>query len=105
MSDGTAWTLVAVLALVTIILKGTGPIVTGGRALPPRLAVVIAAMPAALLAALVVTGTLTESDGSIRAGADTLGVLAGCAVVWRTGVLLHGVLVALLLTAGLRLLS
>ncbi len=105
MSDTTAWTLVAVLALATIVLKGTGPIVTGGRVLPPRLAVVIAAMPAALLAALVVTGTLTESDGSLRAGADTLGVLVGCAVVWRTGVLLQGVVVALLLTAGLRLVT
>lgn len=103
MSDTTAWTLVAVLAVATFALKATGPILTGGRVLPPRVAAVIAAMPAALLAALVVTGTLTESDGSLRAGADTLGVLAGCALVWRTGVLLHGVLLALLLTAGLRL--
>ncbi len=104
MSDTTAWTLVVVLALATILLKGTGPVVTGGRTLPPRLAVVIAAMPAALLAALVVTGTLTDSDGSLRAGADTIGVLTACAVVWRTGVLLQGVVVALVLTAGLRLL-
>ncbi|MBA2348500.1 MAG: AzlD domain-containing protein [Solirubrobacterales bacterium] len=105
MSDSTAWTLVAILAIVTFALKSTGPIITGGRVLPPRVAAVIAAMPAALLAALVVTGTLTETDGSIRAGADTLGVLAGCALVWRTGVLLHGVVVALLLTAGLRLVT
>lgn len=103
MSDSTAWTLVALLALATFALKGTGPVITGGRVLPPRVAAVIAALPAALLAALVVTGTLTEADGSLRAGADTLGVLSGCGLVWRTGVLLHGVVVALLLTAGLRL--
>lgn len=104
MSTSTAWTLVALLAAATFALKGTGPIVTGGRVLPARVAMVIAAMPAALLTALVVTGTLTDADGSLRAGADTIGVLAGCAVVWRTGVLLQGVVVALLLTAGIRLL-
>jgi len=34
----------------------------GGRALPPRAAAVIALLPAALLAALVVTATLTEGQ-------------------------------------------
>lgn len=104
MSTHTAWTLVVALAVITFALRGVGPVVTGGRTLPLRAALVIAAMPAALLAALVVTGTLTGDDGSLRAGADTVGVFAGCAVVWRTGVLLQGVALALLVTAGLRLL-
>ena len=103
MSPTTAWVLVGALAVVTFVLKGAGPMVTGGITLPARVDRVIAAMPAALLAALVVTGTLTGDDGSLRVGADTVGVLSGCGVVWRTGQVLQGVVVALLVTAALRL--
>jgi len=98
----TAWVLIASLAAATIALKATGPLLTGGRTLPPRLAAVIALMPAALLAALVVTSTLTDADGELAAGADAAGVLAAGAVVWRTGSVLYGVLAALVLTAALR---
>ncbi|CAA9514366.1 MAG: hypothetical protein AVDCRST_MAG53-2974 [uncultured Solirubrobacteraceae bacterium] len=105
MSTATAWTLIAALAVATIALKAAGPLVTGGRTLPPRVASVIAVMPAALLAALVVTGTLVDEDGDLAAGADAVGVLAAGAVVWRTGSVLRGVLVALVLTAALRALS
>lgn len=102
MSTGTAWALIAALAAATVALKAAGPLVTGGRTLPPRLASVIAVMPAALLAALVATGTLVDEQGDLNAGADAVGVLAAGAVVWRTGSVLRGVLVALVLTAGLR---
>ncbi len=105
MSTGTAWALIAALAVATIALKAAGPLATGGRTLSPRLASVIAVMPAALLAALVVTGTLVDQEGDLTAGADAIGVLAAGVVVWRTGSVLGGVLVALLLTAGLRALS
>ena len=105
MSTTTVWTLVAVLAVATIALKATGPLLTGGRSLPPRLNAVIAVMPSALLAALVVTGTLTDEDGNLSAGADAVGVLLGGVVVWRTGSVLHAVLVAAVLTALLRALS
>lgn len=102
MSATTAWTLIAALAVTTIALKAVGPLMTGGRTLPPRLASVIMLMPAALLSALVVTGTLTDVDGDLAAGPDAVGVLAAGAVVWRTGSVLHGVVVALVLTAALR---
>ena len=102
MSATTAWTLIAALALTTIALKAAGPLVTGGRILPPRLASVIALMPAALLSALVVTATLIDEDGHPAAGADAVGVVAAGAVVWKTGSVLPGVLVALVLTAALR---
>jgi branched-subunit amino acid transport protein len=104
-SATAAWTLIAALTVATVALKAAGPLVTGGRTLPPRAAAIIAAMPAALLAALVVTGTLTDDDGELTAGADAFGVLAAGAVVWRTGSVLRGVLVALVLTAALRALS
>ena len=105
MSTSTAWTLIAALAVATIALKAAGPLATGGRALPPRMASVIALMPAALLAALVATGTLTDGHGRLVAGADAVGVLAAAAVVWRTGSVIRGVLVALAVTAALRAVS
>lgn len=105
MSTTTAWTLIAALAVATIALKAAGPLVTGGRTLPPRMASVIALMPAALLAALVVTGTLTDADGNLQAGADAVGVLTAGVVVWRTGSVIYGVVVALVLTAALRALT
>jgi len=104
-SATTAWTLIAALAVATIALKAVGPLATGGRTLPARVASIIAVMPAALLSALVVTGTLTNDDGDLTAGADAVGVLAAGAVVWRTGSVLGGVLVALVLTAALRALT
>lgn len=102
MSTTTVWTLIAALAAATVALKATGPLLTGGRSLPRPLAAVIAVMPAALLAALVVTGTLTDEDGNLTVGADAVGVLLGSAVVWRTGSVLHAVVVAAVVTAGLR---
>ena len=105
MSATTAWTLIAALAVATIALKAVGPLATGGRTLPARVASIIAVMPAALLSALVVTGTLTNDDGDLTAGADAVGVLAAGVVVWRTGSVLGGVLVALVLTAALRALT
>lgn len=102
MSTTTVWTLIGVLAVATITLKATGPLVTGGRTLPAWFAAVIGVMPAALLSALVVTGTLTNDDGDYAAGADAIGVLLGGAVVWRTGKILHAVIVAIVVTAVLR---
>lgn len=101
-SAGQAWTLIAALVFATVALKAVGPIAAGGRALPPRLASVIAVMPAALLSALVVTSTLVDENGNLGAGADAAGVLAGSAVVWRTGKVLHAVVVAAAVAAALR---
>jgi branched-subunit amino acid transport protein len=102
MTATTAWTLIAVLAVATIALKAIGPLATGGRTLPPRVALVIAAMPAALLAALVVTGVLTDEDGNYTAGADAAGVAVGGLAVWRTGNVLVAVIIAPVVTAVLR---
>ncbi len=102
MSTTTVWTLIAVLAVATITLKATGPLLTGGRTLPPWFASVIGVMPAALLSALVVIATLTNADGDYAIGADAAGVVLGGAVVWRTGSVIHAVVVALVVTAGVR---
>ena len=105
MSTTTVWTLIAALAVATVALKSLGPLMTGGRTLPRPMTAVIALLPATLLAALVVTSTLTDADGNLTAGADTVGVVTAGAVVWRTGSVLHAVVVSLVVTAGLRALS
>ena len=98
------WLMIAGCAVVTAIIKAAGPVVLGGRELPPRAAGVIALMAPALLAALVVTQAL--ADGSqLHAGADTVGVVAAGLAVWRGGSILPAVGVAVLVTAGLRALG
>ena len=103
MSAGTAWALVATLMLATLALKAAGPIVTGGRTLPPRAVAVVVLLPAALLAALVVTDTLTDGHGHLAVSAGTAGVLAASAVAWRTGSVLPAIVTAAVVTALLRL--
>jgi branched-subunit amino acid transport protein len=49
------WIMVAAVGALTIAFKGLGPVVLGGRSLPPRLLGVVELLGPALLAALVVT--------------------------------------------------
>jgi uncharacterized membrane protein len=58
MSDG--WILVALVGVATIALKATGPVLVGGRPLPPRLLGVVALLAPTLLAALVVTQAFAD---------------------------------------------
>jgi branched chain amino acid efflux pump len=49
------WIVVTLVGIATIALKGTGPVLLGGRELPSRLSAVLFLLAPALLAALVVT--------------------------------------------------
>jgi uncharacterized membrane protein len=51
----SVWTTVAVVGVGTIALKAVGPVLLGGRPLPPRIAGVVELLAPALLSALVVT--------------------------------------------------
>ena len=95
------WALVAGCAAVTFAIKAAGPVAFGGRDLPPWFASVIALMAPALLAALIVTEALADSD-RLHVGADTAGVAAAGLVVWRGGSVVPAVGVAVVVTAGLR---
>ena len=55
MSD--AWIVVLAIGACTVVFKALGPVVIGGRQLPPRLAGVVALLAPTLLAALVVVST------------------------------------------------
>jgi hypothetical protein len=54
------WELVAVVGACTIVLKGLGPLVIGGRALPRPLLGVVALLAPTLLAALIVTQAFAD---------------------------------------------
>ena len=50
-----AWVVVAALGAITIVFKAAGPVILGGRSLPPRAVALVEAVAPAMLAALVVT--------------------------------------------------
>ena len=95
------WIVVVACAIVTALIKGVGPAVLGGRALPAWSAGVIGLLAPALLAGLVVT-TLLADGQRLAIGAQTAGVALAGIVLVRGGSVLTGVVVAAVATAGLR---
>ena len=93
--------LIAGCALVTAAIKAAGPVALGGRELPRPFTAVVVLLAPALLAALVVTQTLADGQ-RLAIGDDTIGVIAGGLVAWRTGSIIGCVVVAAAVTAGLR---
>ena len=53
MSD--AWWVVLIAGATSMLLKAAGPVLVGGRALPPRLVSLVECLAPALFAALIVT--------------------------------------------------
>jgi branched-subunit amino acid transport protein len=101
MSQSIVWQVVAGCAVVTAAIKGAGPFALGGRGLHPRLLGVVALLAPALLAALVVTQALANGK-HVGIGADTVGVAASAAAIWRGASILVVIAVAVVVTAGLR---
>lgn len=95
------WLLIVLVAALTAAIKAAGPIALGGRELPRWFASIVTAMPAAVLAALVVTAALANGD-ELSIGPDTAGVAAAGVVAWRGGSVITCVVVAAAVTAGLR---
>ncbi len=56
----TLWITIVAVALASAAIKAAGPVLVGGRELPPRAVGVIALLAPALLSALVVTETFGE---------------------------------------------
>ncbi len=96
------WVAIVAVTLASVAIKAAGPVLVGGRELPPRVNAVIALLAPALLAALVVTETFGE-DGHLVLDERALGVgVAAVALVLRAPVLL-AVALAALVTALVRL--
>ena len=102
MSAGTL-TIVA-LALITFAIKSVGPVLLGGRRLPPRVMTVVALLAPALLAALVMVETFSEEQDVVL-DARALGVGASAVALALRAPMLVTVGLAAVVTAGVRALT
>ena len=99
MSD--AWVVIAGLTISTALIRASGPLLLGGRRLPEPVARVVILLAPALLAALVVTETLSDSSGLVLDERAAGVAAAGLALIWRDSLLL-AMAVAVLVTATAR---
>jgi branched-subunit amino acid transport protein len=90
----TLWVTIIAVTLANAIIKAAGPVLVGGRDLPPSVVAVIALLAPALLAALVVTETFSE-DQDLVFDERAIGVaVAGLALTLRAPVLIAVALAA-----------
>ena len=99
----TVWLVVLVVGAATVAFKATGPVLLGGRTLPPAIAEVVALLGPVLLAALVVTQAV-GGDDELVFDARLAGVGAGAVAIAARAPLPAVVVVAAAATALARLL-
>lgn len=99
-----AWTAVLVVGLATVALKAAGPVLAGGRELPPGSARVVNLLAPALLAALVATQAFGSDEALVIDERGAGLAVAGVAVLLRAPLLVV-VAGAAATAAGLRMLS
>jgi len=98
----TAWIAIALITAATVAIKAAGPVLVGGRTLPPGLDAVVALLAPSLLAALVVVDTFAGEDRALAVDERAVG-LAGAALALAARLpMVVVVLVAAGITAGLR---
>lgn len=98
------WGAVVALAAGSWALKAVGPVLAGGRQLPPRLAVVVSLLPPTLLAALVAIQTLADGR-AIVVDARLPAVLVAAVAMWRGAPFIAVVVLGTATAAGLRALG
>ena len=94
-----AWLAVLVVGTATILIKGAGPVLAGGRELPSAGAGVVDLLAPALLAALVATGAFATGEQLVLDERGAGLAAAGIAVALRAPLLM--VIVAAAMTAAL----
>jgi branched-subunit amino acid transport protein len=100
----SAWIVVAVVGGATVVLKGLGPVVLGGRSLPPALGGIVSMLAPALLAALVVTQAV-GGDRALVFDERLLGLGAAAVAIRLRAPLLAVVVLAAAVTAVARALG
>ena len=95
------WWTVVLVGVATIAIKGAGPLLLGGKPLPPRLGRVIGLLAPALLAALVAISTF-GADRALVLDERALGVGAAAVAVAFKAPPLVVVIVAAAVTAAVR---
>ena len=96
-----AWWLVALVGAATIAIKGAGPVLLGGKPLPPRIGRIIGLLAPALLAALVAISTF-GGDRALVLDERAVGVGAAAVAVALKAPPLLVVVVAAVVTAATR---
>jgi branched-subunit amino acid transport protein len=76
------WIVVGACGLATIVIKAAGPVLVGGRSLPPALLRVVGLLGPALLAALVATSVF-GGDRRLVLDERALGLGAAAIGIWR----------------------
>ena len=99
-----AWWTVVLVGAATIVIKGAGPVLLGGRPLPKRLGTVIGLLAPALLAALVAISTF-GSGRALVLDERALGVAAAAVAIAFNAPPLVVVVVAAAVTAAARALG
>ena len=99
MSD--PWVVVLAIGACTVVFKALGPVVIGGRQLPPRLAGVVALLAPTLLAALVVVSTFATGR-TLVVDARAVGIAAAVAAIVLRAPLLVVIAVAAITAALVR---
>ena len=97
-----AWQIVLGVGLGTMLIKAAGPVLLGGRALPARIGAVVALLAPALLAALVVSASVSTGS-ELVADARLIGVGAAAVALALRAPILVVVLVAAAAAALARL--
>jgi len=92
------WLVVLVVGVGTMTIKGLGPVLLGGRALPARLTDVVGLLAPALLGALVAVQTFGDGQ-SLVLDARVIGVGVAALALWRKAPLLVVVVAAAAATA------
>jgi branched-subunit amino acid transport protein len=98
------WITVIVVGAATMVFKAAGPVLLGGRSLPPRVRSVVELLAPVMLTALVVTQTFGGAE-TVTVDARVPGVLAGAAAAWRGVPLVPAMVIGATVTALLRLTS
>jgi branched-subunit amino acid transport protein len=95
------WITIVLLAVGTVAIKATGPVILGDRELPPRLSGVVERLAPSLLAALIVVDTFGR-DQALRIDETAAGLAAAALALAAKLPMVVVVLVAAAVTAGLR---
>ena len=98
------WLAIVVVGAATVLLKATGPVLLGGRELPPRVNALVVLLAPAVLAALVVT-QVVGGDRELVFDARLVGLGAAVAAIAFRAPLVVVVIVAAASTAATRALT
>ena len=96
------WIVVAVIGVVTMAFKASGPVLLGRRELPPRVAAVVEVLAPAMLGALVVTQAV-GGDRAIEIDERLAGVVTGGVAIWLRAPLMVVMVIAGATAALIRL--